>query len=609
MTCSSPSSSSSSAVDHAEHNDEHDERTLTILYATETGTAQDVADRLARLCRGLCIRARVHSMDAYPPEELINEALVVFVVSTTGSGHEPRAMIPLWNMLLRADLPEDLFEDLSFAVFGLGDSAYEKFCWPAKLLSRRLVSLGASEFIARGEGDDQHGMGVDGALGPWTKQLSAALTDIFPLPDGIEPESSDTLPSARVSILDAEPGSHLTCKDPLSEDPSYHLASVTCNRRMTADDWNQDVRHFEFSFEGDIQYQPGDVAVIHPEALPSDVEAFLSCIGYANIADEPVTIQRTLDDQSLPDRLPTTTTIREIFTRYLDINAVPRRSFFELLKHFAQDELEIEKLGEFLSDEGAYEMYEYAQRPRRTIREVLEEFRSVRIPRDYIFDLFPPLRSRHFSISSSVKANPRSLHLCVAIIQYKTMLKIPRRGVCTTWLARLRPGDKLRIGLQKGFITLPPNPKTPVICIGPGTGIAPMRSIIQERIYDGIYENTLYFGCRHALKDHHYGEEWEQYASEGKLTYRVAFSRDGPEGVARTYVQHLIKEDSSRIWDLIETRNAWVYISGSSNKMPAAVRAALQQVLVSEGGKTEEDAKDYIVRMEREGRLTEECWS
>ena len=75
-------------------------------------------------------------------------------------------------------------------------------------------------------------------------------------------------------------------------------------------------------------------------------------------------------------------------------------------------------------------------------------------------------------------------------------------------------------------------------------------------------ENTLYFGCRHALKDHHYGEEWEQYASEGKLTYRVAFSRDGPEGVARTYVQHLIKEDSSRIWDLIETRNAWVYISG-----------------------------------------------
>ena len=115
-------------------------------------------------------------MDAYPPvcsphccctsrltrlsqEELINEALVVFVVSTTGSGHEPRAMIPLWNMLLRADLPEDLFEDLSFAVFGLGDSAYEKFCWPAKLLSRRLVSLGASEFIARGEGDDQHGMG------------------------------------------------------------------------------------------------------------------------------------------------------------------------------------------------------------------------------------------------------------------------------------------------------------------------------------------------------------------------------------------------------------------------------------------------------------------
>ncbi len=91
--------------------------------------------------------------------ELINEHLVIFVVSTTGSGHEPRAMTPLWNMLLRADLPDDLFEDLAFATFGLGDSAYEKFCWPAKLLSRRLVKLGATEICARGEGDDQHHLG------------------------------------------------------------------------------------------------------------------------------------------------------------------------------------------------------------------------------------------------------------------------------------------------------------------------------------------------------------------------------------------------------------------------------------------------------------------
>ena len=172
---SSPSTSRCPTPTHDA--DAHDDRALTILYATETGTAQDVADRLARVCRCLHIHARVHSMDAYSPvcclstaaappvihditqAELINEHLVIFVVSTTGSGREPRAMTPLWQMLLRADLPEDLFEDLHFAVFGLGDTAYEKFCWPAKLLSRRLEALGAIELCARGEGDEQHHLG------------------------------------------------------------------------------------------------------------------------------------------------------------------------------------------------------------------------------------------------------------------------------------------------------------------------------------------------------------------------------------------------------------------------------------------------------------------
>ncbi|KAI0819807.1 riboflavin synthase domain-like protein, partial [Trametes gibbosa] len=602
MASSVPSSSTN-------HVDDHDDRILTILYATETGTAQDVADRLARLCRGLYIRARVHSMDAYNPTELINEHLVIFVISTTGSGQEPRAMTPLWNMLLRADLPEDLFEDLAFSAFGLGDSAYEKFCWPAKLLVRRLLKLGASELSARGEGDDQHHLGVDGALGPWMKTLSSVLMQIYPLPEGVVQEPFDGLPPARVSISAASAGAEQTRKDPLVMDREYHHATVMCNKRITAEDWYQDVRHFDFSLGDEIQYNPGDVAVIHPEAIKEDVESFLACIGYANLADDPIDVQHVLKDQSLPDHLPSTTTLREIFTRYLDFNAVPRRSFFAILKHFAQDELEREKLEEFLSEEGADDMYEYCQRPRRTIREVLEEFRSAKIPRQYIFDLFPPLRPRQFSIASSVKTHPKSIHLCIAIVQYRTLLKIPRRGVCTSWLSRLKPGDQLLIGVQKGFITLPQNPKIPVICIGPGTGVAPMRAVVQERIHDGIQATTLYFGCRSASKDHHYGDEWEKFASAGMLTYRVAFSRDAPEGTPRTYVQNLIRDDAKRINELVGENEAWVFISGSSNKMPAAVRAAIQHALVSEGGMSVHGAQDFVVKMEKDGRLIEECWS
>lgn len=238
----------------------------------------------------------------------------------------------------------------------------------------------------------------------------------------------------------------------------------------------------------------------------------------------------------------------------------------------------------------------------------------MRIPRAYIFDLFPPLRPRQFSIASSSHAHPRRIHLCVAIVNYRTMLKVPRRGVCTTWLLALKPGDMLQIGLQKGFIALPTDPATPLICVGPGTGVAPMRAVIQERLQadpGAAHSDTLalYFGCRSEVKDHHYGAEWRALAAEGKLAYRAAFSRDGPVGQARTYVQDLIRADAKRMWELVGTRGAWVYISGSSNKMPAAVRAAIAHAVQTEGGRPEEEAKEYVAQMEREGRLVEECWS
>ncbi|KAK7677188.1 hypothetical protein QCA50_019897 [Cerrena zonata] len=136
-------------------------RILTILYATETGNAKDVAERLAHHCRRMHFTPRVFSIDAYSPDELISETVVVFVIATAGSGKEPRTMSSFWNILLRSDLPSDLFEDLDYAVFGLGDSTYDKFCWPAKLLSRRLANLGAREVCSRGEGDEQHHLGFE----------------------------------------------------------------------------------------------------------------------------------------------------------------------------------------------------------------------------------------------------------------------------------------------------------------------------------------------------------------------------------------------------------------------------------------------------------------
>ncbi|KAF8903479.1 hypothetical protein CPB84DRAFT_1814646 [Gymnopilus junonius] len=584
-------------------------RSLLIIYATETGNAQDAADYIARQCRRVAFRCRVIDIESFSLPDLLSEAIVIFVVSTTGSGVEPRSMTPFWKNLLRGDLPPDTFEDLYFSVFGLGDTAYEKFCWAAKKLSRRLESLGASELYERGEGDEQHPLGIDGTLLPWTEGLLNTLLDISPLPPGIEIKPANVLPSTRVSLNPTSQTTLESSADPLKSDTLYHTATVKANDRITAEDWYQDVRHFEIDFDDDIQYDPGDVAIIHPSASSTDVDSFLFTMSWTDSADQPFEIEQVMHDQSLPDHLPKITTLRDLFTRFLDFNAVPRRSFFQYLRHFTSDDLEREKLDEFLLPEGAEELFEYCYRVRRTIHEVLSEFQHVKIPKDYIFDVFPAIRPREFSIASSIKKHPHQIHLCVAIVKYRTKLKIPRKGICTSYLSTLKAGDTIRVGIKKGLLKLPDDNDTPVICVGPGTGIAPMRSVIEQRTASGAHANTLYFGCRSEPKDHHYGSEWQAYLEKQQLQYRAAFSRDSPEGQKRTYVQDLIRQDSEDIWKLVGEHKGWVLISGSSNKMPAAVKEAVAFAAEKHGGLSADQAKEYVQSMIKEGRLIEECWS
>ncbi|KAH9177529.1 riboflavin synthase domain-like protein [Lactarius sanguifluus] len=557
---------------HAIDNPSH---TLTIIYATETGNAQDYAGRIACYCRRAHFRCRVFDVDKYPLSEIVSERIAIFVVATSGTGKEPRTMTPFWKSLLRSDLPPDFFDDLHYAVFGLGDSSYEKFCWPAKKLTRRLEQLGARSICPRAEGDTQHTLGTDGAFQPWVSTLVHGLLKLLPLPPHLSLLPAEELPTPRVTILPATREDLQNEHDPLLCDDRYHTFEITTNER--------------------------DVAVVHPKASPVDVDSFLTTMGWSNVADDPIRMQHVFEDQSLPDHLPRVSTLRSLFTSHLDINAVPKRSFFRVLKYFAADEREREKLEEFSSPDGAEELYEYATRLRRTIREVVAEFRSVRVPRDYIFDVFPPLRAREFSIASSASGPPARSAL--------TKLKARRRGVGTSFLASLPVGATLRLGITNGLLALPPDPTTPVICVGPGTGVAPARAVLEARVHVGAEDNTLYFGHRASGKDAHYSHEWSALAESGKLTYRVTASRDGPEGTRRVYVQDLIRQDAKRVWGLVHDKRAWVYISGSSNKMPAGVRAALVEIAQEEGKMGEEEARAYVARMEKEERLFEECWS
>ncbi|CAG2236503.1 Sulfite reductase [NADPH] flavoprotein alpha-component,NADPH-dependent diflavin oxidoreductase 1 [Mytilus edulis] len=318
-------------------------------------------------------------------------------------------------------------------------------------------------------------------------------------------------------------------------------------------------------------------------------------------------IQQQDLDIGLPDTLPQPCSVQYLVQHYLDINSVPRRSFFELLSYFADNELEKEKLEEFCTAEGQEELYTYCNRVRRSILEVLQDFphTSANIPFEYLFDLIPVLQPRSFSIASSQKMYSDEIHVLMAVVTYKTKMFKPRLGVCSTWLAGMSPGTIVPLWVKKGTIAFPTDPACPVVMVGPGTGCAPFRSFIQERTVAGTGGNTLYFGCRNKDNDYYCQDEWTALVDKGLLNLITAFSRDQDDKI---YVQHKILESKLMLWNILEN-GGWFYVAGNAKRMPDDVKDAVKQVIMDCGSKSEDEAEQYIHKLEQCRRYQAETWS
>ena len=194
-------------------------------------------------------------------------------------------------------------------------------------------------------------------------------------------------------------------------------------------------------------------------------------------------------DQPLPSHIPSTpTTIRHLLLHHLDIRGTPRKSFFEWLRRVSPNETEQERLDDFISDPD--EIHTYATRPSRSILETVGDFRSTKLPLSHLLEILPPLRRRQFSIASSSAAHQGKVQLLIALVKYKTNLSVPRRGLCSSWLDTLAPGTKVPVKIQPPTLFLP-SPDTPLILVGPGTGVAPMRAFVEERVRQGAATSEL----------------------------------------------------------------------------------------------------------------------
>jgi len=593
-------------------------RPLVVLYGSQTGTAQEIAERIGREGNRLHFDTQVSSMDEFPVVDIPASPLIVYVASTTGQGEEPDNMKKTWKFLLRKNLPSNSLSNQRFGVLGLGDSSYPKFNYVAKKLSKRLIQLGGIQLLQPGLGDDQHDLGPDFVVDSWLVQFWDLALQMFPLPAGVEPISKDVLPPPKFkvvwvddnrpnkSVVDGRDSELATSDKSYSQSRPFLAPLLSCDRQTPKDHF-QDVRlvRLDISNSG-IMYKPGDIALIQPSNLEENVEEFFSLFPSLD-PERKFVLEPTSSNTCLPPSslLPRPCTLRHAVSNYFDIQSIPKRYFFELLSHFSSDELEKEKFLEFNTAEGQQDMYDYCNRPRRHILEVLYDFRHTtpNIPVDYLWDLIPQIKPRSFSIASSPSVHGDTLELLVAVVRYRSSLKKPRIGLCSNWLTTLKNNvNKVPLWIRPGSFTFPPT-NIPVVLVGPGTGVAPFRSFILEDKKNGR-PCSLFFGCRNKDADFFFSKEW----SDNKFLHLVtAFSRDQEDKI---YVQHRIEENHELLCDLILKNNGWFYVAGNSKNMPTQVKDALVSAIASEHGLGNlEEAKKHVEKMEINSKYQTETWA
>lgn len=602
-----------------------------VLYATATGTAEDVAQGLAEslAASGANVKSCT-TIDEYNIASLPSHAsqghFFIFVVATCGDGEVPLNMRKFWHFIRRLDLPGGVLGDMRFAVFGLGDRAYVKFNAAARKLYLRLQDLGASPFVSLALGDDSAQGGYDKELMPWIEQVFRNVVPASISPDTdtktgiIEPricvrevQHQNDLTEVRKSADDWRRGqARLT--SPLGSG-CLHEAQVLRNEIISNSEFlsdDKEVRHIELDVskatpESGLQdYIPGDIIHVMPRNRISAVDAFFQLSGF----DESTLIHVVKSGSkkrfgSYSSNIQQPCTLREFVSAQLDLSCMPRRRFFERLAPFATDDMQREKLIELASADGAEILTQYAYREKRTVLMVLRDFPSARPPLKHLIDMIPVLKSRPFSIASSRQGHPGRIHICASIVRYKTPLKFARVGVCSSFFLSLKIDGLVPIFLEKGTSLKFSNSK-PCIMLGPGTGVAPMRSFISSCKPDSK-GNILFFGCRSRRGDFLYQKEWELFQASGQLSSLfTAFSRE-VEG-SKVYVQDKLLDEREKVWNMISFQEARVYVAGAAGAMPKGIRQALVQICQSSGGLSETEGNSFVRKMELEGRLQVECW-
>ena len=366
-------------------------------------------------------------------------------------------------------------------------------------------------------------------------------------------------------------------------------AKVLKNVNLNGAGSSKETRHIELSLKGsDLFYFPGDCLGVIPENDPELVNSVLDEMKWD--AEMAVTINK--QDDTLP--------LKEALIRHFEITLLTKKIIQQAAKL-----TENEKLQKLVSDENINQLKEYIDG--RDLLDLLRDFGPWKASAEEIVSLLRKMPPRLYSIASSFTANPEEVHLTIGTVRYTTHGR-ERKGVCSVLCAeRLQEGDTLPVFIQQNkHFKLPESQDKDIIMVGPGTGIAPFRSFIQERaVNEEIGRSWLFFGDQYSTSDFLYQNELEKYHKDGVLSrLEAAFSRDT---VKKVYVQHKMLENSKELFEWLEN-GAYFYVCGDKQNMAKDVHNTLIDVIEKEGVMTREAAEAYLNDMQEQGRYQRDVY-
>lgn len=598
-------------------------RNIVAFYGSQTGTAEEFATRLAKEANRYGMKAMVADPEECDLDDLaklnvIENSMAIFCMATYGEGDPTDNAQEFYQWLQNTDIN---LEGLQYAVFALGNKTYEHYNDMGKYVDTRLEELGATRVYELGLGDDD--ANIEDDFITWKERFWGAVCEHFNVVKSGEDISfrqyqlivHDDIAEEKVYTGEVARLNSFSAQKPPFDMKNPYLAPVTMNRELYKGE--RSCMHLEFDLSGSkIRYESGDHVAVYPLNNPETVLKIGNLLD-VNL-DQVITLRNLDEDSTKKHPFPCPCSYRTALLHYVDITCLPRTHVLKELSEYASNEDEKQKLKLMgaPSAEGKALYNEFILKNCRSILHILEDFPSLKPPLDHVIELLPRLQCRYYSISSSPKVHPQSIHVTAVLIDYKTPTNRDVRGVATGWLKGKKtengyPPPTVPVFVRRSQFRLPSKPQIPIIMIGPGTGLAPFRGFIQERHLSKqegkpVGETILYFGCRKKTEDFLYEDELNMYLDAGTLTkIYLAFSRDQKDKI---YVTHLLQQNRQEIWNIIE-HNGHIYVCGDARSMAKDVHNIIVDIIHVEGQKSKAEAEAFLKRMESQRKYSCDVWS